>query len=64
MTYDIEITEDQIERIGGKTIEELAAQSAALLDALETLHAVSETPYPIDKRWLGHFTTEAIRKAK
>ena len=35
-----------------------------LLEALETLSVVADTPYPIDKKWLSHFVTEAIRKAK
>jgi hypothetical protein len=37
---------------------------AALLEALETLSVVADTPYPVDKQWLVHFVAAAIRKAK
>ncbi len=37
---------------------------AELLEALETLSVVADTPYPIDKKWLSHFVAEAIHKAK
>lgn len=43
---------------------ELESTNAALLEALETLSAVADTPYPIDKKWLSHFVAEAIHKAK
>ena len=37
---------------------------AELLEALETIRTVSITPYPVDKKWLEHFATEAIAKGE
>lgn len=45
-------------------IDQLETVNAALLEALETIGHVADTPYPVDKQWLSHFVTEAIRKAK
>ena len=44
-------------------VAQLESQNAALLEALETIQNVADTPYPVDKTWLAHFATEAIRKA-
>ena len=42
----------------------LKETNVELLEALETLSVVADTPYPIDKKWLSHFVAEAVRKAK
>ena len=42
----------------------LFATAPDLLEVLETLSVVADTPYPIDKKWHSHFVAEAVRKAK
>lgn len=50
--------------VNDKDLELFESQElvAALLETLQTLSAVADTPYPIDKQWLSHFVTEAIHK--
>lgn len=46
------------------SVPKLEATNATLLEALETINAVANTPYPVDKQWLEHFVVETIRKGK